>query len=204
MSEDRHKKTIEQLTRIGSALHSHNRALATIGNTINAILQSFQSDPFKETPNLLPAQASAELEGPARRLAETVKRLIDNIVESDPRGSSSRDLHRLSELVELLQNYHQRVRYPEFYAAVLRTDALQIREILARLSRAIRRREDLVAATKHGQELLQICNLISLHHLLDVTEEMDDQLCALRQFLMTGERETVRLHRQHEKQSPVD
>lgn len=187
--EEQYAQKIGELTHdIGSVLHSYSAALVTMNNSIHAVLKSLGPDPFIQTPNLLTERASTELEGPSGHLANSVNTLINHL-DLDSPDSLHEDRLRLRELAELLQNYQHRVPHPEAYPSLLRTAGFEILNILNRVSQINHPKEILRRTRKDAEEVLRICNLISLHQLLDLTTAMEHPIFTLREFLITGERD---------------
>lgn len=180
---------VDELTEdIGRVLHTYSSSLVKIQNSLNVVLQSLEPDTFKKGFNLLPEQASRELFQPATRLAKSVEDLV--VTAGTPWAAGalpSGKWQRLSELAKLVRTYQSSGR-SEAHPPVLRTAAFNILEIWGEAQKNRLPNDITRQVRNNAQELLRLCNQISLHQLLDLTLAMEHPVSALREFVTTEKR----------------
>jgi PAS domain S-box-containing protein len=177
---------IDELTRdFGNVLHTYSQSFVKIQNSLNVVLQSLEPDPFKKGLNLLPERAVRELTQPAARLAKSVEDLTAASNSQWAAGAlPPAKWQRLSELSKHLSSYRD-TNSPESHPSIVRTIAFKVMELSSEAQKN-RLPNDLIRQVKYNaQEILRLCNLISLHQLLDLTLAMEHPIFALREFVTT-------------------
>lgn len=181
---------VEELTEdIGQVLHTYSASLVKIQNSLNVVVDSLEPSPFKKGFNLLPEKASAELHGPATRLARSLDELVAHSrTEWGSAALSPERWGRLRELSSILHNY-QGMPHPELHPSNVRTAACHVLKILDEIQRGKLARDSVRQARNNLQEVLRVCNLISLHQLLDLALSMDHAVFTLREFVTSEKRQ---------------
>lgn len=184
------KKKVDDLTKdIGGFLHTYSTSLVRMQISIGLVRQSLEPDPFHDTYNLLPERASEELLEPTKRLVKSINDLIK--MSTSAWGSealSAESWQRLGELSELFQTYQ--ASFPAVqHSPTLRTASFRVLDILDNIQKGKLARDSSRQVRRDTRDLLRVCNLTSLHQLLDGIMAMEHPVFALREFVTADKRQ---------------
>ncbi len=188
--ERRLSEKVQELTRdIGAVLHSYSTALLNTRQSANVVIRSLGPDPIAQRHGMLPEEASTLLSEPAKALAQSLTHLIEaaeaphraDIVSAEQKSDLLRQLH-------LLRNYETLIPYAVAHPSTLRESAILVLGVCDGIDRG-RFAKDIFRRLKaDAQDLMRICNLITLHQISDLTLEMDHIVSALRSHVLSGVR----------------
>jgi PAS domain S-box-containing protein len=181
---------VDELTEdIGRVLHTYSASLVKIQNSLNVVVQSLGPSPFKKGFNLMPERASAELQAPVNQLATSLDLLFTSSrTEWGSAALSVERWQRLKELSGILHNYRS-LSHPEIHPSTVRTASFEILQISNEIQRGKLAKDPVRQVRNNVHEVLRICNLISLHQLLDLTLAMDHAVFTLREFVTSEKRQ---------------
>lgn len=181
---------VDELTEdIGNVLHAYSASLVKIQNSLNVVVQSMEPSPFLKGFNILPEHASAVLREPVDRLARSVDELV--AYSETQWGVSALSVERwgrLRELTRTLHNY-QHLPHPEIHPSAVRTASSEVLQIADEIQKGKLARDVVRQVRRNVQEVLRLCNLISLHQLLDLAQTMDRAVFTLREFVTSEKRQ---------------
>ena len=186
------KQKVEELTEdIGRVLHTYSSALVKMHISTNALLRSFEPDPFRKGFNLLPERASEELVEPAQRLVKSIGDLV-KLSSSSAWGAGALPAgqwHRLGELAQVIRDFRQNIDSPVFHPPTLRVAAFEVLEICDEVQRGRLAREVTRQVRSDAREVLRVCHLISMHQTVDLILAMEHPVFALREFVTSDKRQ---------------
>lgn len=179
---------VKELTHdIGAVLHAYSSALVMIKQSVEAVISSLKPDPFDKTHELQIEEAIAALTKPARLLTDLVDELLQLARSGDRAkalpGSEWSDLENLRRI---FRNYASIAPFPESYPSLLCEASVKLISVCEVIQKGKLPREKVREVRSAALDMLQICNLIVLHQVSDVTIEMDYVTRALREYLVTG------------------
>jgi PAS domain S-box-containing protein len=184
-------KKVQELTNdIGNVLHSYSTSLVNVRQSANVVLQTLGPDPFERAKGILPEQMVDSLAAPAKQFAESLAKLIQaaesperlDVLPEDQRNELAKQLH-------LLLNYEKIIPYPMARLSTLRESAIAVQAICNEIRRGIFAKDLFRQIRVDAQELVRVCNLITLHQVSDLTLEIDHVVHQLRGHVLSGRRE---------------
>jgi PAS domain S-box-containing protein len=181
------KSNLDELTAdIGRVLHVYSATLSSIHLSIDAVIRTYEYNPFDKTQELLPDKAIQVLLDPTREYIDNLeilaKLLDDPNRYPDYESFSKTELKNLIDLMQDLQNSLPQIAFqlPTIREAALKTSQL-IREIdTSKISKDTTRQ-----VQKSVSTLLSLCNLVDLHQVKDAIMNMDYVVRSLREYIVS-------------------
>ncbi|MCL5037436.1 MAG: transposase [Chloroflexi bacterium] len=182
------KERVNDFTaNFGGILHSFSSALSSVEQNINSAISALDNDPFPQ--GFLPVElADNTLEQPASELVTSLTNLI-NWVDSPEKEAvfSSSNIKALKELLELLQNYRDKIPAIEFRPSALEEVACDVIDLCKHIRQGSHPGTLIRDTEKKAEELKRITSLIGLRHLKDATIEMDYEVRSVREYITLHE-----------------
>ena len=195
------RQKIEELSGdIGAILHSYASMLVMIKQSMDSIMMTMAPDPFHAIQALTPEQAANELLKPAHDCALSVDRILTRMTSEDRRINHPEHIkNELHKHKNMLSNFTNEVDYVAAFPPTLHQTAYELLELHSKLIDQKLPREYLKQLKTDIYNLFRICNLTSLHKVCDSVIEMDHQVNALREFILSDDkreykREVVKVH----------
>lgn len=185
----RHK--VEELTYdIGQMLHTYTTTLLMTKLAADSIMRGLQPDPFGGGRSFSVETAVAALAEPARACASAVRRLLERATDMQPTSQPLPEgrLEELRRIAELLESYESDIQYKEIVPTVLQDAAVKLLEIRRDISPGLFPRELIRQVEACARELVRVHSLIQLHQVSDAAVEMEHNVRALREFIISGDR----------------
>ncbi|MGA9771610.1 MAG: PAS domain S-box protein [Blastocatellia bacterium] len=187
-NEEKLSKKVHELTfDIGNVLHSYSTALINVRQSTHVVLQSLGRDPFEQIKGVLPEQMVDTLASPAKQLAKSLSKFTQEI-ESQGRADALPEVQKseLAKNIHMLNDYEKIIPYPMARFSTLRESAIAVLALCGEIQKGKFAKELFRQIRMDAQELLRICNLITLHQMSDMTLEIDHVVNQLRGYLLSG------------------
>lgn len=169
---------------IGSFLHAYSSTLVMLKNSINSIADSIGPNPFSGSDGIDIDNAIDGLKEQAMKLIKSFNRFYEVLSTDEYKNFLPIGLlDEMKILLDYFKNYEKNVQYPALYKSVFRGIALKILKLENNLAGYKIPRDIQNYLENDAEELIRICNQITLRQANIAIMEIDGLAKSLRDYI---------------------
>lgn len=193
LREKKLQERVEELTYdIGRILHANTTTLVMVKQTLDAVIEAFQSKPYSDTSALLVDEVEVLLTDDANLLANAIERFIQSAEEERRlKALSPVRWNKLQGYVGFLREFKDRIPTPESYPVTLRKLANDVGQIHSNIVAGFIPREPTRELQNAAWHLERLTNLIEVLDTRTAVIQMDYTIHSLREFITSDTREPI-------------